>query len=43
MTGPVTNLNGEPFLPFEPPLSESDYAFSLDNGEGLGDLFGFAF
>nr|CAD7431825.1 unnamed protein product [Timema monikensis] len=31
----------EPFLTLEPPLSESDYSFSLDTNEGLLDLFDF--
>lgn len=33
----------EPFMLLEPPLSESDYSFSLDNDEGLADLFDFQF
>ncbi|XP_046616314.1 transcription factor E2F2-like [Neodiprion virginianus] len=33
----------EPLLPLEPPLSENDYSFSLDTGEGLADLFDFQF
>ncbi|XP_075235869.1 transcription factor E2F5-like [Lycorma delicatula] len=35
-------LPDEPFLLLEP-LSESDYSFSLDNEEGLADLFDFQF
>ncbi|XP_076350069.1 transcription factor E2F3-like [Tachypleus tridentatus] len=33
--------NGDPlpFLHFEPPLSEDDYSFTLDDAEGLSDLF----
>ncbi|XP_071455428.1 transcription factor E2F3-like [Hetaerina americana] len=31
----------EPFLALEPPLSESDYSFSLDHAEGLSELFDF--
>lgn len=27
------------FLTLEPPLSEEDYSFTLDEGEGLADLF----
>ncbi|PNF20157.1 hypothetical protein B7P43_G00616 [Cryptotermes secundus] len=37
------SFNNELFLPLEPPLSESDYSFSLGDGEGLSDLFGFEF
>jgi hypothetical protein len=32
-------LSSEPFLPLEPPLSESDYSFTLDTDEGFTDLF----
>ncbi|XP_054271621.1 transcription factor E2F3-like isoform X2 [Macrosteles quadrilineatus] len=32
-------LTSEPFLQLEPPLSESDYSFTLDNDEGFNDLF----
>ncbi|GAB6019424.1 E2F transcription factor 3 [Chamberlinius hualienensis] len=32
------NLNF-PFLTLEPPLSDDDYSFTLDEGEGLTDLF----
>jgi hypothetical protein len=28
-----------PFLQLEPPLSESDYTFSLEDAEGISDLF----
>jgi hypothetical protein len=38
-----SSFGSEPFLTLEPPLSESDYSFSLDDGEGLTDLFDFAF
>ncbi|XP_023290585.1 transcription factor E2F1 [Orussus abietinus] len=34
---------GEPLLSLEPPLSESDYSFSLGTEEGLSDLFDFPF
>ncbi|XP_069689373.1 transcription factor E2F1 [Periplaneta americana] len=37
------SFSSEPFLTLEPPLSESDYSFSLGDGEGLTDLFDFAF
>lgn len=33
----------EPFLALEPPLSPNDYSFSLENEEGLHDLFDFSF
>ncbi|XP_048513951.1 transcription factor E2F2 isoform X2 [Athalia rosae] len=33
----------EPLLSLEPPLSENDYSFSLDVGEGLSDLYDFKF
>ncbi|KAG8221926.1 hypothetical protein J437_LFUL002485 [Ladona fulva] len=37
-----SSSNPEPFLSLEPPLSESDYNFSLDDhAEGLSDLFDF--
>lgn len=39
LTAAVNCLASEPFLPLEPPLSESDYSFSLDNDEGFNDLF----
>lgn len=29
----------EPFLHLEPPLSEEDYNFTLDQAEGIADLF----
>ncbi|XP_046667944.1 transcription factor E2F3-like [Homalodisca vitripennis] len=35
----VNSLTAEPFLQLEPPLSETDYSFSLDNDEGFNDLF----
>ncbi|KAJ9594284.1 hypothetical protein L9F63_014289 [Diploptera punctata] len=38
-----SSFSSEPFLTLEPPLSESDYSFSLGDGEGLSDLFDFAF
>lgn len=38
-----SSFSSEPFLTLEPPLSESDYSFSLGDGEGLTDLFDFAF
>lgn len=34
---------GEPLLSLEPPLSESDYSFTLGTEEGLSDLFDFKF
>ncbi|KAF7990901.1 hypothetical protein HCN44_000706 [Aphidius gifuensis] len=34
---------GESLLSLEPPLSENDYAFTLDHGEGLSDLFDYSF
>jgi hypothetical protein len=37
------SFSSEPFLTLEPPLSESDYSFSLGDGEGLTDLFDFTF
>ncbi|XP_034934995.1 transcription factor E2F3 [Chelonus insularis] len=43
----TTDMNildfGESLLSLEPPLSESDYSFSLASGEGLSDLFDFPF
>lgn len=33
----------EPFLRFEPPITSSDYLYSLDPDEGLADLFNFDF
>lgn len=43
----VTDLGildfGEQLLSLEPPLSESDYTFSLGTKEGLSDLFDFNF
>ncbi|XP_063235037.1 transcription factor E2F6-like [Bacillus rossius redtenbacheri] len=38
---PDFGVGCEPFLALEPPLSESDYNFSLDTNEGLLDLFDF--
>lgn len=35
------SMGSEPFLPLEPPLSESDYSFTLGAEEGLTDLFDF--
>lgn len=35
------SMGSEPFLPLEPPLSESDYSFTLGADEGLSDLFDF--
>ncbi|XP_071530291.1 transcription factor E2F1-like isoform X2 [Panulirus ornatus] len=32
-----------PFLALEPPISDTDYTFSLDHTEGLSDLFDFNF
>ncbi|XP_042879785.1 transcription factor E2F2-like isoform X2 [Penaeus japonicus] len=32
-----------PFLTLEPPISDTDYTFSLDHTEGLSDLFDFNF
>jgi hypothetical protein len=37
------SFSNEPFLTLEPPLSESDYSFSLGDGEGMSDLFDFEF
>ena len=33
----------EPFVCLEPPLDESAYMFSMDDGEGLSNLFDFSF
>ncbi|XP_032522544.2 transcription factor E2F2 [Danaus plexippus] len=33
----------EPFLPLEPPMSANDYGFCLDHDEGLSELFDFEF
>ena len=33
---PTSNL---PFLHLEPPLSEEDYNFTLEESEGIADLF----
>ena len=38
-----SSFGSEPFLTLEPPLSDSDYIFSLGDEEGLTDLFDFAF
>jgi len=38
-----SSFGSEPFLTLEPPLSDSDYIFSLGDGEGLTDLFDFQF
>lgn len=32
-----------PFLTLEPPISDTDYNFTLDNTEGVYDLFDFNF
>lgn len=36
-------LELEPFLALEPPMSATDYGFSLDHHEGLAELFDFEF
>lgn len=36
-SSPTSNL---PFLHLEPPLSEDDYNFTLEESEGIADLFG---
>lgn len=35
--------SSEPFLTLEPPLSESDYTFTMDDAEGISNLFDFPF
>lgn len=35
-SSPTSNL---PFLPLEPPISEVDYNFTLEESEGIADLF----
>ncbi len=38
----VSSAN-EPFLCLEPPLDESAYMFTMDDGEGISNLFDFSF
>lgn len=38
----VSSAN-EPFLSLEPPLDESAYMFTMDDGEGISNLFDFSF
>lgn len=38
----VSSTN-EPFLCLEPPLDESAYMFTMDDGEGISNLFDFSF
>ena len=33
------NLDTTPFVHLEPPLNEEDYIFSLEDSEGISDLF----
>ena len=33
----------EPFVCLEPPLDESAYMFTMDDGEGISNLFDFSF
>ncbi|XP_073983805.1 transcription factor E2F6-like [Rhodnius prolixus] len=40
---PDSSFCEEPFLTLEPPISASDYLYSLDQDEGLMDLFDFNF
>lgn len=35
--------SSEPFLCLEPPLDESDYTFTMDDNEGISNLFDFPF
>ncbi|GBP66846.1 Transcription factor E2F6 [Eumeta japonica] len=39
--GPRQLCDLEPFLALEPPMSATDYGFSLDHDEGLAELFDF--
>ena len=34
-----SSMNDIPFLQLQPPLSEDDYNFALEDSEGIGDLF----
>ena len=36
-------VSNEPFLCLEPPLDESAYMFTMDDGEGISNLFDFSF
>lgn len=38
-----SSLSPLPFLTLEPPISDTDYNFTLDNTEGVYDLFDFSF
>jgi hypothetical protein len=40
VTIPTAN---EPFLCLEPPIDESAYMFSMDDAEGISNLFDFSF
>lgn len=43
MLGYSSGSSPPPFLALEPPISDTDYTFSLDHTEGLSDLFDFNF
>jgi len=39
----LASSGSPPFLTLEPPISDTDYTFSLDHTEGINDLFDFNF